>query len=163
MAFSAPLIRSIAAFLEDIGLDVQASAIDGRTFVPGIQIQHGVLVVDEAELLYPGDLLHEAGHLAVVPSARRAAIHIDVGKSAGEEMMAIAWSYAAALHLGIEPAIVFHEDGYKGGSSALLENFGEGRYIGVPTLQWLGLTAEPRLAAELGVRPYPHMLKWLAD
>ena len=154
---------AISPFLDGIGLELRLGEIEGRTFVPGIQIQHGVLVVDEEKLLYPGDLLHEAGHLAVVPAARRAQIHIDVGKDAGEEMAAIAWSYAAAVHLGIDPAIVFHEGGYKGGSSALLENFREGHYIGVPMLQWIGLTADDQRAAELGVPPYPHMLNWVRD
>jgi hypothetical protein len=39
----------------------------------------------------------------------------------------------------------------------------ERRYFGVPALQWIGLTAEPRRARELGVPPFPHMLKWLRD
>jgi hypothetical protein len=58
---------------------------------------------------------------------------------------------------------VFHDQGYRGGSKALIENFTQGRYIAVPTLQWIGLTAEPRRAAELGVAPYPYMLKWLRE
>jgi hypothetical protein len=36
----------------------------------------------------------------------------------GEEMAAIAWSYAACVHLGLEPTVVFHSDGYKGGSES---------------------------------------------
>ena len=47
-------------------------------------------------------------------------------------MMAIAWSYAAAVHLGLDPAVVFHEAGYRGGSGSLIENFAQERYIGVP-------------------------------
>ena len=33
----------------------------------------------------------------------------DVGKKAAEEMMAIAWSYAAVVHLGLDASVVFHE------------------------------------------------------
>ena len=114
-------------------------------------------------MLYPGDLLHEAGHVAIVSPRRRQRIYRDAGKSAGEEMMAIAWSYAALVFLELDPTIVFHADGYRGGSTAIIENFSQGRYIGVPLLQWVGLTVEGRHAPALRVPPYPHMLKWLRD
>jgi len=48
---------------------------------PGIQIQRGVLVVGEAQLSYPGDLLHEAAYLAVVPAARRGLLDADAAPS----------------------------------------------------------------------------------
>ena len=79
-----------------------------------------------------------------------------------EEMMAIAWSYAACVHLNLDPHFVFHEGGYKGGSH-LVENFNARRYIGLPMLQWIGLTADDNNAPALNVRPYPHMIKWLLD
>ena len=148
-------------FLRSIGLGVITGAIRHETFMPGVSIERGKLIVDFDNLTFPGDLLHEAGHLAVMSPARRRNAHSTAGKRAAEEMMAIAWSYAAAVHLAIEPAVVFHEGGYRGGSRALIENFAEGRYIGVPTLQWLGMTADKRRADELGVAPYPAMLQWL--
>jgi hypothetical protein len=153
----------IVDFLTSIGLDVKTEPIQAKTFVPGIVIHHGVLVVDPAQLTYPGDLLHEAGHLAVMEPERRRACHIDVGKRAAEEMMAIAWSWAAGVHLGLDPSIVFHEGGYRGGAQAIIDNFVQGRFIAVPVLQWVGMTADARRAADLGVAPYPHMLKWLRD
>ncbi len=163
LPFTNPLTARIVEFLLGIGLPVRVGVIAEKTFLPGIRIEDGVLVIDEAQLTYPGDLLHEAGHLAVVPTAKRTASHLQVGKDGGDEMMAIAWSYAAAVHLGLDPAVVFHAGGYRGGSQALIDNFSAGRYIGVPTLQWIGLTAEPKRASEMGVPPYPHMLKWLRD
>jgi hypothetical protein len=142
----------IVAFLREIGLEAGEGRVEGRTFTPGIQIRHGALVYDPAELKHPGDLLHEAGHLAIVPPGRRAAMHVDAGNQAAEEMAAIAWSYAAAVHLGLDATVVFHDDGYRGGGAALAENFGEGRYVGVPMLQWLGLTTS---------EAYPKMSRWL--
>ena len=65
------------------------------------------------------------------------------------------------MHLGLDPAVVFHPDGYRGGSQALIENFTNGRTIGVPMLQWLGLTLDAKRAAESGGAPYPAMIKWL--
>ncbi len=157
------MVERVAAFLGAIGLPVSYARIDERTVVPGILIDKGVLVVDESQLKYPGDLLHEAGHLAVMPADRRRQIHCDAGDQPAEEMSAIAWSYAAALHIGLDPAAVFHEAGYRGGSESLLENFAAGRYLGVPMLQWLGMAEDERTATANGRRPYPEMLRWVSD
>jgi hypothetical protein len=41
------------------------------------------------------------------------------------------------------------------------ENLEAGRYAGVPLLQLSGMSCEPRQAAEKGVAPFPHMLRWV--
>jgi len=161
--FAEPVTHTIATFLTAIGLCVWAGEISGPTFVPGVQIDHGALLVDVSKLSYPGDLLHEAGHLAVMSPDRRRRTHVDVGKKAAEEMAAIAWSYAALVHLKFDPVVVFHPDGYRGGSQAIMENFSEGRYFGVPLLQWLDMTVDDKRGQELAIAPYPAMLKWLRE
>ena len=47
-------------------------------------------MVVEEETAYPGDMLHEAGHLAVVPPERRLEMDKHAGDDGGEEMAAIA-------------------------------------------------------------------------
>ena len=163
LAHTTEIAARIIEFVIETGLEVRTEKIHEKTIVPGIIIHHGGLVVDPAQWIYPGDLLHEAGHLAVMEPQRRGQCHLDVGNDAAEEMMAIAWSYAASVHLGLSPSIVFHEGGYRGGSKALVENFTQGRYFGVPMLQWVGMTAEPKQASAMKVLPYPHMLRWLRD
>lgn len=163
LEFKNQTTAKIVRFLIEIGLDVKATAIEEDTFLPGILIDHGTLLVDEEKLKYPGDLLHEAGHLAVIPADQRRLMQKDMGKKAAEEMMAIAWSYAALVHLGLEPTVVFHADGYHGSSQSLIEIFTQGHTFGQPTLQWIGLTAEKKAAQEMGIEPYPHMIKWLRD
>jgi hypothetical protein len=153
----------MAGFLAGIGLETAPVVFPEPGFLDGLMISHGVLFIDEARLAYPGDLLHEAGHLAVVPGERRKLLNGEIGSDPGEEMAAIAWSYAAALYLGIDPAVVFHSSGYSGGSQTILQNFSQERYFGVPMLEWLGLTADKKPAALLQVPPYPYMLKWLRD
>jgi hypothetical protein len=157
------ITNRIVNFLLQIGLPVRSGEITEPTFLPGIKIDHGALLFDEAKLEHPGDLLHEAGHLALMSQSRRERVHIDAGKSGGEEMGAIAWSYAALRYLELDPAVVFHASGYHGGSQSLIENFANGRYIGTPMLEWRGLAADAKRAKELGLAPYPHMLKWLRD
>ena len=159
-ATSEGLAKKIVAFLESIGLRMEFAAVEAESFLPGIELVSGGLRIDFDHLLYPGDLLHEAGHLAVMEPARRNSAH-PVPKDAGEEMAAIAWSYAAALHLGVAAEVVFHPDGYKGGAAALCSNFRAGRYIGVPMLQWMGLTTEARPDSGAQQPAYPQMKVWL--
>lgn len=151
---------TMVTFIRSIGLEVEIGEVTEETFVPGITLRQGRLAVDLDRLKYPGDLLHEAGHLAVATPERRATLS-DVGDRPAEEMMAIAWSYAAALHLGLDPAIVFHAAGYRGGSESLLENFRTGHYLAVPMLEWTGMAYGPRRAEQEGVAPYPAMRLWL--
>ncbi len=155
-------LPTIVAFIESVGLPVSFGPLDAPTFLPGVRIERGALRVDPDRLTHPGDLLHEAGHLAVAAPEVRATLDGDVGAGGpGEEMAAIAWSWAALVHLGLDPAVVFHADGYQGGSDALIENFSAGRYIGAPLLQWMGLTLDPERAAEAGAEPFPAMQRWL--
>lgn len=135
--------------------------LPAQTLLPGILVENGILVIDESRLTFPGDLLHEAGHLAVMTPEERASAHPDIGDDGGFEMAAIAWSYAAAIHIGLELGIVFHQGGYRGASTSIIENFADRRYFGVPVLEWLGMTADAKRAIELGVEPYPYMLRWL--
>lgn len=115
------------------------------------------------KLRYPGDLLHEAGHLAMLKPSEHRASGPDMGGDGGLEMGAIAWSYAAAAHLELSPEVVFHDNGYRGSSSAIIDNFAGRRYFGVPILEWLGLAADTKLAEKLGVKPYPSMIRWLRE
>ena len=157
--FADPLTERLVAFVRNIGLPLRAAALPADTLLPGLDIRDGAIVVDEARLAHPGDILHEAGHLAVSDPAERGAPRLS--PSPGDEMASIAWSYAALRYLALHPATVFHPDGYKGGSAAIIENFEAGRYFGVPLLHAYGMSCEPRQAAEKGVAPFPHMLRWV--
>lgn len=157
--FSDSLVIKLAAFVQSLGIEVQACAINWKTRFPGLDIRAGGVLVDESQLLHPGNILHEAGHLAVHDPLKRS--HPKFSPTRGEELGALAWSYAAAMHLGLGAEVVFYPGSYQGWDTSLIENFAEGRYLGVPMLQRYGMAVEPRLAPERGVEPYPHMLKWI--
>jgi hypothetical protein len=150
----------IVVWLEEIGLTVRLAPLGADTFLPGVTLEPGGLIVDPERLLYPGDLLHEAGHLATMLPARRAATGSNAGSDIGDEIAAQTWSYAAAVELGFPPEIVFHPTGYKGAAKTLIETYRDGK-AGVPLLQWMGLTVDSTRAAALSVQPYPHMIRWL--
>jgi len=151
----------IVAFLRAIGLEIQLAPVEEATTLPGIKVEQGVLIFDPAKLKFPGDLLHEAGHLAIKTPAERQQASSDMGSDPAEEMMAIAWSYAAIMHLQLPAEVVFHPEGYRGGSQSLIENFSAGRFLAVPMLQWIGMTYDDKRAKEVGAVPYPRMIKWL--
>lgn len=160
-------IDKVVAFLQSIGIPVHFSAIETSCFLPGISIVNGEIYIDMQQLKYPGDILHEAGHIAVVPAADRKTLNEHTVSERemrdAEEMMAIAWSYAACVHLNMDATFVFHDNGYKGGGSSIAENFNEGRYFGVPMLQWTGMALEKKSSDNPDAPVYPQMLKWLRD
>jgi hypothetical protein len=158
--FADALTDQIARFIAGLGLPIRPASLAMPSLLPGVAVRRGAILVDELRLAHPGDLLHEAGHLAVCDPAVRPALET-VSEDGGEEMAAIAWSYAAARRLGIDPAIVFHAAGYGDGGAYLVEAFSSGAMIGQPMLEWFGMTLSPKAAAARGLEPYPHMLRWL--
>lgn len=156
----AEVAARIIAFLDAIGIGVEVAPITGRAFVPGMIIEKGLLLVDPDCPAWPGDLLHEAGHVAVTHPELRPSL-CDVGADPGEEMAAIAWSWAAARACGVAAGDLFHQAGYRGGAASLAENFEAGRYIGVPMLAWYGMTADPSSRAPSHLPAYPAMARWL--
>ncbi|MFM2017856.1 MAG: hypothetical protein RL007_1512 [Bacteroidota bacterium] len=145
-------------FCRSIGLTVSEHKVRENTFLPGIDIIDGCLIVDRKQLRYPGDILHEAGHIAVSHPDCRHKLNGNVVDSDsdkhGEEMAVLLWSYFAAQSADIPVEMVFHQDGYKGESEWLLSNFREGSYIGMPLLMWMGI-------AEIDENRNPKILKWL--
>jgi hypothetical protein len=72
----------------------------------------------------------------------------------------IAWSWAALL--GLAPEDVFHGEAYKrGDSDMIIDNARRGIYIGFPLLQVWEMAFDERNAHSRGVKPFPHMVKWL--
>jgi len=152
------LRECVLRFVRGIGIAVREAGPDDEYFLPGLGIRSGAIVIDSPGWEFPGDLLHEAGHLAVITAKERGAECLT--PTPADEMAAIAWSYAAAVHLGIAARTLFH-DAYKAGGECLADNFTNGRYIGTPVLAYYGMTIEPRRATPEGPPPYPHMLRWL--
>jgi len=157
--FSDPLVSKLAEFVVSIGIPVGRVSIEWKTQFPGLDIRAGAVLVDEGRLLHPGNILHEAGHIAVHDPARRAALKFSPAR--GEELSALAWSYAAVVKLVLDSELVFYPGSYHGWHESLQSNFAEGRYIGVPLLQRYGMAFDKRMAVERGVDPYPHMVRWV--
>lgn len=159
-------VSQMIHFLQEIGIPTKFDKIEGQTFLPGLKIEQGTLVIDLEKLKYPGDILHEAGHIAVTSEELRPHLNGDIAKDdpnvQGQEIATILWSYAASVHLNLSPETVFHEFGYRGSSSWFIENFWHQKnYIGLPLLEWKGLALSAEKAKELGMQPFPKMMKWV--
>jgi hypothetical protein len=154
-------------FLNSIGIQTIFRKIETDSFLPGFLIENGMIIIDKDTLQHPGDILHEAGHIAVVPTAHRSRLTektiIKRRNREGEEMMAIAWSYAACMHLLIDPLFVFHDQGYRGGSSQITESCSKNDYMGLLMLQALGMTTDGKQASADATPSYPYMKRWLRE
>lgn len=151
-----PHFSRIKDFLNAIEIPLVEQLIEKVTFLPGIDLKGNTILADLKKLKYPGDLLHEAGHIAVTEPSIRKKIGTQLlsenWPTDGEEIAAILWSFAAAKHIELPLDLLFHTDGYKGESNYLIEQFEQKNYIGLPLLVWMDLCDE---------HEFPRMKKWL--
>lgn len=161
------ITQRIYDFVHEIGLKIEERTLPEDTFLPGLELGSECIFVDPQQLKYPGDILHEAGHLAVTTPDQRKAIGTanleEPFPTDGEEIASVLWSYAALKYIGLPVEVVFHPNGYKGQSQWLIESLTSGNYIGLPLLEWMGLTFTPEKAAELGKNAFPQMERWLRN
>lgn len=157
-------LEKSVAFVESIGIKVEPRTLEGNTFLPGLELGPDTIYVDYYKLKYPGDLLHEAGHIAVTSAEERKLIGTpqmaDTWPSQGDEVVAILWSYAAAYHLQLPLDFIFHPHGYRKASDWFITNFSNGTYMGLPLLQWLGL-AHSDAEVSAGQPAFPVMKNWM--
>lgn len=125
-----------ALFLRDtVGLEVRGYQV-ATGFLPGVRIKKGAICVSPAASV--GDLLHEAGHLAVLPPRVRARAGGDVDRAQhyafeiacrfihdpdhpfqralvqADDTSAIAWAWAAGRQIGLSPEEIIEDDKYGG-------------------------------------------------
>ena len=191
--FHPEALDPIVSFLRGIGIGVEFGAGAANGFLPGVNIHAGVIHADPETLVGSGDLLHEAGHIAILPKRFRlslgrdleadtkAAIAAEIGPDMPDdpilakplqqgELMAQAWSYAAALYLGLPAGCVFFPGSYKmdayEGTHPMQRWLEGGSHHGQNNLAAVGMTGFSGLFAFLGdngLPPFPHMTRWVQD
>jgi hypothetical protein len=149
-------------FLERVGIEVDwLGEEEGERLLDGLAIVEGRILIDPEVPVWPSDLLHEGGHVAVCPPEQRATLGPLVPDPV-DEMMAIGWSYAASRECDVTLAQLFHSGGYRTDGPALRQSFSVGACVGVPFLEQLGMcTSDLSLALAQGVPTYPGMIRWL--
>ncbi len=167
LAYDEDMLTYLIDFVKEIGITVIEETLDDTCFLPGLKIQENSIRIDKTRLKYPGDILHEAGHLAVTDKSLRPLIgtpEMDLNwPSASDEIISILWSYAAICHLDIKPEVVFHPDGYKNDSAWLISQFENENYIGLPLLEWMGFFKNDPNDQGSNTHTFPKMAKWLRN
>ena len=150
------IFKKIEGFLKELGIDIVEKELDDSCILPGLSLYKNSILIDKNRLKYVGDILHEAGHIAVTPEENRMLIGTEEMDTNwpydGDEMIAILWSYAAARHLDISPEVIFHKDGYKNESKEIMNRFENGNYVGLPLFEWMGFCDEGE---------FPKIKRWM--
>lgn len=157
-------LERIVRFLRSVGLEPIEAPLDETSFLPGVAIVRGRVTYDPQRLRWPGDLLHEAGHIAITPPNQRAFLDATLPPLSADhagEVEATAWAYAATVAIGLDPIVLFHEGGYQGHSRELAFSYSMGCFPGVNGLRAAGMAHSETEAAGRGTRAYPAMLHWL--
>ena len=159
-SFTVPHLAPIVAAIRAVGIPVRRGAVTGN-LLPGVMIDRGALVIDEGSLRFPGDVLHEAGHIAVLSPGERMQVAGTLPAEGGQEMAALAWSYAMAVAFAPPLEVVFH-DQFKAGGPWLRETFTAGHWLGAPLLQCWDMTRAPNSPPGFEHLPvFPAMARWL--
>lgn len=175
-----PHLERTLAFLRSISIDC---AVDNRAtgFLRGVRIVSGALQVSTTAALE--DVLHEAGHLAVLPAPFRHLANDDLegvckhmsdfldtdGCDIDSPLMramlqsgeaeATAWAWAAGMHLGLPAEIVISDTSYGGSGTNIRAGLALGRYLGVNGLWHSGMCAAPNQPGP----HFPHLLQWTQE
>ncbi len=161
-------LKYIFHFLKLTGFRIEFAQLpENQTFLPGISIFNGTILVDKNTLLYTGDVLLAAGCLAIMPATVRHSAntyYLDTHYTKEQiQSMAIAWSYAACVEMGINPLEVFGTERYNGCAEELLKQFLSGSFNGLNLLRKAGFCHDTEDEQHYGAKRYPYMMRWIAD
>lgn len=176
-----PLAQVVVDFLNNVGLRV--TVVPGaKGFIDDVAIVDGELHVDPK--CRPSGILHEAGHLAVIPKKYRSWFsgNLDAGWKrvlADADVLALgpddplsralmqasdpevtAWAWAVGKHLGIPDESIIMDDEYDNGGEVLRMQLNGHAYIGINGLSHGGFCV--RRANQYTKLPeYPLLQFWL--
>jgi hypothetical protein len=170
------MLSAVAAFLNDIGIPARAGKVHD-SFLPHVRISKGEIVYDtQADV---SDLLHEAGHVALIPAKYRHLCDGDMDASmetifenshaAGEmaadsptaraliqasESEATAWAWAAGKYLGLPEAeiITDNPDHYNGEGPEIRAMLAARAHFGINGLRAAGMIDS--------VKQFPTLNRW---
>lgn len=152
-------VARVLVFLREIGIPCEIEH-GARGFAEGVRIDAGALLVDPACSL--STLLHEAGHLAIVPGRyrgwmsgnlyagmRRMLQDVQANGAEPDSLLwravvqcsdpeATAWAWAAGRHLGIQPEIIIADEDYDNCGDSVRLGLKTGHYLGINGLQHAG-------------------------
>jgi len=180
-----PALPLVVRFLNQIGID--ASIESGACgFLEKVRIANGGLKIDPQ--CSASNVLHEAGHLAVLPAKIRASANGDLDgledllagdiTSANDpdalevraaincsDPEATAWAWAAGVHLGLSPDAIIRDEEYGGDGASIRLALEHRMYAGIHGLSHGGLcVVRPGPLEQIrGLPAYPKLARWLQE
>ncbi|MBU2767240.1 hypothetical protein HAP94_13925 [Acidithiobacillus ferrivorans] len=149
-------------------------------FLPHVCIDQGTIQATREVLL--GDLLHEAGHLAVMPARFRPLMSGNLYRSLREisaqledaapdnpdllgfinadDQAATAWSWAVGIHLGMDPLCIIESAAFGGEGDDIRLLLSVNQHYGIHALQASEFCAVRKISAA-GRPVFPHLAFWL--
>lgn len=168
-------------FLNEIGISVQM-APGASGFIDHIEVVNGGLHVDPRATA--SSLLHEAGHLAIVPTEFRHMLNGDLGAGMrkiiqyldGLELEpdshlerailqtgdpeATAWAFAAGRAIGLPDKLIIQDDEYSGEGRFIRNALAAGAYVGINGISHAGFCVR-RANPYRPLPVYPTLAYWL--
>lgn len=172
--------QKVVDFLREIGIEVIIQS-GAEGFIEHIQIQQGKLLVDPDSS--PSALLHEAGHVAIVPPSFWHLLDGDLEQSferifdevrslhlapdhplaravlQSSETEATAWSWAAGKHLGIPDNLIIEDKDFDKSGKIVRFQLQNVAHYGIQGLIHAGFCS-PRYRE--GPK-YPQLLRWIQE
>lgn len=182
-------VQQVVEFVRGLGIAVAVCTDEAaaESFLPNVEILDGGLVVRPG--VFPGDILHEAGHLATMPAQFRplatgqlreafAAMSryleanpmglatypedpVARGVMQCSDPEATAWQFAAGQHLGMPDEWLFPLGSYAGDAVAVLLSLKAGGHMGINGLQAAGWTLNRANPFRPNIPVFPQLAFWL--
>ncbi|MBB4861571.1 hypothetical protein HNP46_000382 [Pseudomonas nitritireducens] len=171
----------VVDFLTSIGLEVRRVA-EADGFIEDVRITEGRLEITDH--CSPTNLLHEAGHLAVVPARFRHLMSddidfgtremLDIIKAEGHgpdsfewrsvaqasEMEAVCWQWAAGQAIGLPEELIILDEDYEGIGREVRAQLITKTHPGIKGLAHADF-CKPRADLPWPGKPYPELNYWL--
>lgn len=172
------MLDKVVAFIDSIGIPIQKGKVPKSSFLPNIAIKRGGIVYNDE--VCTADILHEAGHLAIIPLQYRDICSGDMDKSAqkiwnkaqknghmeidtpifrqliqASECEAIAWSWAAGKYIGLADEEIITDDPrhFNGEGEEIREYLSLNSHFGINGLRAGGMLDS--------VKSYPQLTRWV--
>lgn len=183
MEFSPYLVQAIN-FVRSIGIEVEIrESVSG--FIDHALIENGRLIVDPKCPV--SGLLHEAGHIAIVPrqfhhllsgnlynSLRaifesEAYVNAEIDSPLSRAILQIsdpevtAWAFAAGRHLGIPDDLIIMDHEYDGSGEEIRLRLQWKEYFGINGLAHAGFCALRKLYNPKNLAVYPELSFWVQE
>lgn len=175
-----PHAERVVCFLSKIGLNVEV-VHGAEGFLNGVKIVKGGLHIDPGASV--SSLLHEAGHLAIVPQQyrcyldgnimeglSRALTEMEENGQVGDDPLvckmlqtgdteATAWAWAAGIALNLPGELVIQDQDYGNEGAGVRLGLSMSSYVGINGMAHAGFCC-PRVSLK-GLPVYPKLAFWL--